>query len=67
MDRLRKFLAHTGMQQQQLAEAAGLSRATISRLVSGVIKDPAVSVAVAIQAATAGKHQVHCEDWVNSK
>ena len=65
MDKLRNYITKAGLDQRGFAKTAKLSDATISRMLAGIITDPAVSVALAIERATNGK--IRCEDWVNGK
>ena len=61
MEKLTKYMTKHGLRQIDLARAAGVHSSTALRLMAGSIKDPAVSLAVAVEKFTKGA--VRCEDW----
>lgn len=61
MEKLKKYLAETEIDQKAFAAMVKTDPATLSRIIRGS-HPPKLALAVAIEKATKGK--VRCEDWL---
>lgn len=61
MKKLALYLLRTDTSQTAFAEEIGVNQSTVNRLVSGAIKDPVISVVLAIKKATKG--EILPEHW----